>query len=70
MFCSVSWLLRGVDRLDAGVGGERLLHDAVERERLPRHLDVVRDVRRLAHQLVRLDDEAVDVPVASRPTTT
>ena len=55
-------VVRGVDRLDAGFGRERPLHDPVERVRLPRHLDVVRDVRRFAHQLVRLDDEVADVP--------
>ena len=36
--------------------------DAIERVRLPRHLDVVRDVRPFLHELVRLDDEAVHVP--------
>ena len=35
--------------------------DAIEAVRLARELDVVRDVRGLAHQLVRLHDEAVDV---------
>ena len=33
----------------------------IESVRLSRERDVVRDVRRLAHELVRLDDEAVDV---------
>jgi len=39
-----------------------MLLDAVQCVRLPRHLDVVRDVRLLADEFVRLDDEAADVP--------
>ena len=62
MFSSVVWLLRRVQRLDAGVGGKRVRLDAIERVRAPRHLDVVRDEGPLSHQLVRLDDEAADVP--------
>ncbi len=49
-------------RLGARIRRERALRDAVESVRLSRERDVVRDVRRLAHELVRLDDEAVDVP--------
>ena len=51
-----------VGRLDARFGRERTLLEAMQPEGLPRHLDVVRDVRPLAHELVRLDDEAGDVP--------
>ena len=50
-----------VHRFDAGLGGKRLLLEAIETVRLARELDVVRDVRGFAHQLVRLHDEAVDV---------
>jgi hypothetical protein len=55
-------LLRRVNRLNSGVGGKRVRLDAVERVRPSRHLDVVRDKGSFSHQLVRFDDEAVDVP--------
>ena len=51
-----------VQRVEAGVGRVRHLVDRVEAEGPSRELDVVRDVRSLAHQLVRPDDEAADVP--------
>ena len=51
-----------VQRVEAGVGRVRHLLDRVEAEGPSRELDVVRDVRPLAHELVRLDDEAADVP--------
>ena len=54
-------VIREVDRLDACFGGKRLPHDAIEPVRPARELDVVRDVRGFAHQLVRLHDEAADV---------
>ena len=51
-------VVRRVGRVDRGLGGKLALREPIEPERLPRHLDVVRDVWLFAHQLVRLDDEA------------
>ena len=59
-------VVRGVERFDARFRRERALREAVQAEREPRHLDVVRDVRRFAHELVRFDDEAVDVRADQR----
>ena len=55
-------IARRVNRFEAGLGGEGLLRDAIERVGPSRHLDVVPDVGRFLHQFVRLDDEAGDVP--------
>ena len=50
-----------IDRVDAGVGGEGLLRDAIERERRTGRRDVVRDERSLAHEFIRLHDEVSHV---------
>ena len=54
-------------RFDARLRPETALLDAVEGVRPARHLDVVGDVRALAHQLVRAHDEVRDVPARGRP---
>src|SRR5262249_4757547 len=55
-----------VHRGDARLGWKRNLLDAVERERLPCHLDVVGDIGTLPNQSVRLDHETVHVPADDR----
>ena len=52
-------VVRGVGRLDGRLGREGTLRNPVQPVGLPRHLDVVRDVGPLLHELVRLDDEGV-----------
>ena len=61
MFCSVAWLFGGVGRLDTRLRRERPLRDPIEAEGLSSELDVVGDIGLLAHELVRLDDETLDV---------
>ena len=56
----------GVQCLEAALGRERPLLDAAQPVGLPRHLDIVRDERRLPHELVRLHDEARHVPAEDR----
>ena len=58
----VSWLFAGSTASSPVSAGKRPLLDAIERERLPRHFDVVRDEGSFPHELVRLDDEAAHVP--------
>ena len=62
MFSIVSRLFGHVHRLDARIGGERHLLDVIERVGAPRHLDVVRDERALADELVGTHDEVRHVP--------
>ena len=51
-----------VECLNRCFRGKRVRLYAVERKRAPCHLDVMRNVRTLSHQLVRPHDEATDVP--------
>ena len=50
-----------ISRLDRRLGRERALGETIQPVRLPRELDVVRDVRLLADKLVGLHDEALDI---------
>ena len=55
-------ITRGVERGDRRLRRERMRLDAIERVSPASHLDVMLDEWPLAHQLIRLDDEAADVP--------
>ena len=51
-----------VGRVDGRLRGKLALHDSVQSVGLPRQVDVVGDIGLLAHELVRFDDKAADVP--------